>query len=106
MSEQTPNTPNQNPKPVAPVKKSNNKMALLVGFLAIVIIIQGIKIYLDSQEKQEVKEQLTSTEEQYATTMQRLTEIQAEFDLKIAEIEKLGGDVRNWNKPGPRLKRN
>ena len=55
MSEQTPNTPNKGSQPVPPVKKSNNKMALLIGFLAIVIIIQGIKIYLDSQEKQEVK---------------------------------------------------
>ncbi len=92
MNEKTP-TPNQsNPQPVAP-KKSNNKIALLIGFLAIVIIIQGVKIYLDNQEKKEVKEQLSSTEEQYATTMQRLTEIQAEFDLKIAEIQRLGGDV-------------
>lgn len=95
MSDTTPKSPNQDPKPIspAPVKKSNNKMALVIGFLAIVIIIQGVKIYLDSQEKKEVKEQLSSTEEQYATTMQRLTEIQAEFDLKIAEIERLGGDV-------------
>ncbi len=93
MSDNTPKTPTPESKSIPPVKKSNNKMALIIGFLAIVIIIQGVKIYLDSQEKQEVKEQLSSTEEEYATAMQRLTEIQAEFDLKIAEIEKLGGDV-------------
>jgi myosin heavy subunit len=66
--------------------------------MAIVIIIQGIKIYLDTQEKQEVKAQLTTTEEELATTMQRLSEIKTELDAKIAEVQKLGGDYADLEK--------
>jgi cell division protein ZapB len=76
---------------VAPRK--NNKAAIIIALMAIVIIIQGIKIYLDSKEKQEVRTQLSSTEEELATTMQRMQEIRAELDEKIAEVTKLGGDV-------------
>lgn len=73
--------------------KRNNKATVIIALMAIVIIIQGIKIYLDSKEKQEVVTQLTTTEQELATTMQRLTEIKIELDDKIAEVQKLGGDV-------------
>ena len=73
--------------------KRNNKVPVIIAFMAIVIIIQGIKIYLDTKEKQEVRTQLISTEEELATTMQRLSEISAELDEKIAQVQKLGGDV-------------
>ena len=73
--------------------KRNNKASIIIALMAIVIIIQGIKIYLDTKEKQEVRTQLTTTEEELATTMQRMTEIRTELDQKIAEVSKLGGDV-------------
>lgn len=76
-----------------PAPKRNNKVPVIIAFMAIVIIIQGIKIYLDTKEKQEVRTQLITTEEELATTMQRLTEISNELDEKIAQVEKLGGDV-------------
>lgn len=76
-----------------PAPRRNNKLPVIIAFMAIVIIIQGIKIYLDTKEKQEVRTQLITTEEELATTMQRLTEIDAELDEKIAQVEKLGGDV-------------
>jgi cell division protein ZapB len=60
--------------------------------MAIVIVIQFIKIYLDSQEKQQVKTELTTAEQDLASTMQRMTEIKAELDQKIEEVKKLGGD--------------
>lgn len=82
----------ENPTP-EPAPKKSNKVAVIIAFMAIVIIIQGIKIYLDTKEKQEVRTQLITTEEELATTMQRLTEISAELDDKIAQVEKLGGDV-------------
>lgn len=87
MTDQAENLP-----PEASPKK-NNKIPIIIAFMAIVIIIQGIKIYLDTKEKQEVRTQLISTEEELATTMQRLTEINTELDEKIAQVEKLGGDV-------------
>jgi regulator of replication initiation timing len=78
--------------------RRNNKATIIIALMAIVIIIQGIKIYLDSQEKQEVVTQLTSTEQELASTMQRLNEIKAELDDKIQEITKLGGDVSDLEK--------
>ena len=35
--------------------RKNNKLPVIIAFMAIVIIIQGIKIYLDTKEKQEVR---------------------------------------------------
>jgi peptidoglycan hydrolase CwlO-like protein len=76
----------------APVKKSN-RSAIVIVIMSIVIIVQGVKIYLDSTEKAKVTHQLTTTEEELATTMQRMKEIQVELEAKIAEVQKLGGDV-------------
>lgn len=73
--------------------RRNNKATIIIALMAIVIIIQAIKIYLDSQEKKEVVTQLTTTEQELATTMQRLSEIKGELEAKITEVEKLGGDV-------------
>lgn len=73
--------------------RRNNKTSIIIALMAIIIIIQGIKIYLDTKEKQEVKTVLITTEEELATTMQRMTEIRTELDEKIAEVTKLGGDV-------------
>lgn len=76
-----------------PAPRKNNKLPVIIALMAIVIIIQGIKIYLDTKEKQQVRTQLITTEEELATTMQRLMEISTELDDKIAQVEKLGGDV-------------
>jgi cell division protein ZapB len=85
------------PNPVAP-KKASNKTAIIIALLSIIVIIQSIKIYLDYQEKAEVSVQLATTEEDLATTMHRLNEIQAELTQKITDIEKLGGDISELEK--------
>lgn len=79
-------------------KKGSNKTSIIIALLSIIVIIQGIKIYLDYQQKVEVKQQLASTEENLATTMQRLNEIKVELDQKITEIQKLGGDISELQK--------
>jgi regulator of replication initiation timing len=84
---------NENPIVPSPVAKKSNKNAIIIALLSLVIVVQAIKIYLDSQEKHEIKTELTSTEQELATTMQRMTEISKELDQKIAEVQKLGGDV-------------
>ena len=73
--------------------KSNNKAIVIIVILVAVIVIQGIKIYLDHQESIAKEDQLANTEEELAITMQRLTDISEELELKIAEIQQLGGDV-------------
>jgi myosin heavy subunit len=82
----------------APAPKKSNKNAIIIALLSLVVVVQGVKIYLDSQEKQEIKTELTSTEQELATTMQRMTEISAELDQKIAEVTRLGGDVADMLK--------
>lgn len=81
-----------------PEPKKSNKNAIIIALLSLVVVVQAVKIYLDSQEKQEIKTELTSTEQELATTMQRMTEISAELDQKIAEVRKLGGDVSDMLK--------
>ena len=78
--------------------KSNSKAPIIIGLLSIIVIIQSVKIYLDYQDKIEVKEQLVNTEEDLATTMQRLNDVKAELDVKLQEIEKLGGDITDLKK--------
>jgi hypothetical protein len=90
-------TPNAGPSYSAPPRK-NNKTAILIGIMAVVIIVQGIKIFLDSQEKTEIKGELASTEETLQTTRQRMTEISSELDEKIAEVKRLGGNVADLEK--------
>ncbi|MEJ1241734.1 chromosome segregation protein SMC [Chryseolinea sp. T2] len=82
----------------SPEPKKSNKNAIIIALLSLVIVIQFIKIYLDSQEKTEIKTELTSTEQELETSKQRLTEISAELDQKIAEVTKLGGDVSDLEK--------
>ena len=61
--------------------------------MVIVVIVQGVKIYLDHQESIAKEDQMANTEEELAITMQRLTDISAELEEKIAEIQELGGNV-------------
>ncbi|TRX61720.1 chromosome segregation protein SMC [Fulvivirga sp. M361] len=73
--------------------KKNNKAIVIIIVLVAVVVVQGIKIYLDHQESIAKEDQLANTEEELAITMQRLTNINEELALKIAEIEQLGGNV-------------
>lgn len=82
-----------NDKHASSPQKKTNKSTIIIALMAVVIIIQGIKIYLDSKEKQQVVAELTTTEQELASTMQRLREIRTELDNKIAEVTKLGGDI-------------
>ena len=79
-------------------KKPNNRTAIIIALLSIIVIIQSIKIYLDYQDKAEVNQQLATTEEDLATTMQQLKDIQIELDQKIIDLEKLGGDITELEK--------
>jgi cell division protein ZapB len=74
-------------------RRNNTKTAVIISIMAVVIIVQFVKIILDSREKDEVMTVLTSTEQELASTRQRMTEIRNELDEKIAEVQKLGGDV-------------
>jgi len=89
-------TETANTAPEAP-KKSKTSV-IIIALLSIVIIIQFVKIYLDRNEKQVLIVEKATTEEELATTKVRLNEIKVELENKIAEIEKLGGDVSDLQK--------
>lgn len=78
--------------------RKNNKAAVIIALLSIIVIIQGIKIYLDYKDKAAVRQELAVSEENLTSTLQRLNEIKLELDDKIAQIEKLGGDVAELEK--------
>jgi len=91
-------TPELSTAPGSEPVKSSNKAGIIIALLSIIVIVQSVKIYLDYKDKVEIKEQKANVEEELASTMQRLTEIKTELDQKIAEIEKLGGDVTELQK--------
>ena len=78
--------------------RKNNKAAVAIALLSIVVIVQGIKIYLDYKDKAAVQQELDVTSENLESTLTRLNEIKTELDDKIQQIEKLGGDVAELEK--------
>jgi len=98
-------------EPTSPAEsKKSNRAGIIIALLSIVVIIQSVKIYLDYNDKAEIIEQKANVEEDLASTMQRLKEIQTELDQKITEIQKLGGDITELQKAkaeiSAQLKRN
>jgi hypothetical protein len=87
---------NPTTQPVAP--KKSNKSAFIIAGLCIIIVVQFAKMYLDHNDKQVLIAENASTEEELASTMQRMNEIKTELDQKIAEIQKLGGDITELEK--------
>lgn len=94
MSQDTEIRTDVNPEP----QKGSNKSTIIIILLLVIIAIQGVKWYLDSQELKEKDDKIASTEQELASTMQRLTEIRTELDQKIAEVQKLGGDITDLQK--------
>ena len=74
-------------------KKKNNKIAIIVALLAILVIVQGVKIFLDYQAKLDLEQQFEEEQKELATTLQELGDIRIELDDKIKEIAELGGDI-------------
>ncbi|MEJ2006389.1 MAG: chromosome segregation protein SMC, partial [Cyclobacteriaceae bacterium] len=85
-------------KPPENQKNNNNKYLILLIIFGIIIIVQGVKIYLDHQAKTSMENLQVNTEEELAVTMQQLTDIRTELEGKIAQIEELGGDVEELEK--------
>lgn len=67
--------------------KNSNRNIIIIAFLVIIVAIVGVKFYLDSAKE---NEQLQKNLEQ---TYSELDSISSQLDLKIAEIESLGGDI-------------
>lgn len=88
-----------NSQPTAPAPQKSNKSTIIIAIMAVVIIVQAVYLFLIiPKERQELKTEIASTEQELATTMQRMTEIKAELEAKIQEVQKLGGDISDLQK--------
>ncbi len=76
----------------------NTKLHIIIALLSIIVIVQAIKIYTDSQKKEELTQTIAITKDSLSSTITRLQEINMELDQKIVEIQKLGGDITELNK--------
>lgn len=83
----------QSPKKETTPKKKGNKVAIIVGLLAILVIVQGVKIFLDYQKKLEMEQQFEEEQKELATTLQELSDIRVDLDDKIQQIDDLGGNI-------------
>lgn len=81
---------NKNPKNPAPVEKKRNPIVFI--FLGILIILLAVKVFLDYREKQATQ---IYYQEQLNTAKTKLDDLQLELDLRIHEIDSLGGDIRD-----------
>ena len=87
------------PAAPAPEAKKSSKSTIVIVVMAIIILVQAFYLFFKvPQEKQEIRTELASTEQELASTMQRMNEINAELDEKIAEVQKLGGDISDLQK--------
>ncbi len=81
--------------PITPApEQKTKKFAIIIALLSIVVIIQGVKIYLDYKDNQQLTVTVENTQEELQSTLSRLDDISKELDQKIEEISKLGGDVQ------------
>ncbi len=71
-------------------EKKSNKRTLIIAFLAIILIVNGVKWYLDREEKIEMQA-FYDTELEDARV--RFAAISEELDEKIKKIDSLGGDI-------------
>lgn len=67
--------------------KNSKRNIIIIAFIVIIAAVIGVKFYLDSEKE---NEQLQQNLEQ---TYGELDSISNQLDLKIAEIESLGGDI-------------
>ncbi|WKV11668.1 chromosome segregation protein SMC [Marivirga harenae] len=67
--------------------KSSKRNIIIIVFLVAIVAIIGVKFYLDSEKENEELQQ--NLEQTYG----ELDSISTQLDMKIAEIESLGGDI-------------
>jgi len=73
--------------------KANNRMVLIVAVLVILAIINGIQYYMAVKSEKRNREIIESKELQLVATYAKYDSISGQLDMKINEIQKLGGDI-------------
>ena len=90
MSEQ----PKEKTNTTTPVQQpKTKKFVIIIALLSTVVIIQGVKIYSDYKDTQQLTTTVENTQQELQTTLARLDDISTELEEKIKEISELGGDI-------------
>ncbi|MCH7396593.1 hypothetical protein MM236_01275 [Belliella sp. DSM 107340] len=74
-------------------KNSEKGKNILIIVLIILVIISGIKLYSDSVDRSKKSEEILILSEENNEINKRLDSVTYQLDLRIQEIEKLGGDI-------------
>jgi len=74
-------------------KKNDNGKNILIIVLLILIIISGIKLYTDHIDRNKKSEEILILSEENNDLNRKIDSISYQLELRITEIEKLGGDV-------------
>lgn len=82
---------NYNPQP----KKNDNGKNILIIVLIILVIISGIKLYTDYLDRTRKSEEILILSEENNDLNKRLDSMTYQLDLRIQEIDKLGGDIES-----------
>ncbi|WP_373523202.1 hypothetical protein [Aquiflexum sp.] len=75
------------------VKRSDNGKNILIIVLIILVIISGIKLYTDHLDKTRKSEEILILSEDNNELNRRIDSMTYQLDLRINEINKLGGDI-------------
>lgn len=75
-------------------KKADNGKNILIIVLAILVILSGIKLYTDYLDKTKKSEEILILSEENNDLNRRIDSMTFQLDLRIQEIEKLGGDIK------------
>lgn len=79
-------------------KKGEKGKNILIIVLILLIILSGIKLYSDSVDRNRKTEEIIILSEENNELNNRLDSVTFQLDLRIQEIEKLGGDIASLEK--------
>ncbi|GHB50629.1 hypothetical protein [Mongoliitalea lutea] len=84
-------------KPFQQPKRNDKNKNVLIIVLAILVFLSGIKLYTDSKDKNRKSEEIILLSEETYELNKRLDSMTYQLDLRITEIERLGGEVSSLN---------
>ncbi|MEL6538655.1 MAG: chromosome segregation protein SMC [Bacteroidota bacterium] len=84
-----------NPQSGTPSKPRSIRGAILVSIIILLLIANGVKLYIDEQNRKEQQEFTESLENELQEKANELEALKVDLELKIQEIKKLDGDVED-----------
>lgn len=73
--------------------KKNQSKDIIIGVLILLVIISGVKLYTDYQNRKEQTAEIITLSTQNDALNNRIDSMSFQLDLRIQEIQKLGGSI-------------